>query len=285
MSKHRAPTTARRRVRTGARRAEPQLRRGGVAIAALTATATAAAITVPVISGTQPPRTASPSSASTSAPDAELLAETQPNPKDAASFDDSFRTAGTGLERRRSTEEKAPEPPPVPESGSGTFRVAAAPLRSQLGATTFRVEVEQDLVLDLGEVAAFVAETLADPRGWSTAHRMVRVDGEADIRIVLATPETTDLLCAPLDTDGRLSCRNGGNVVLNAWRWEHGADAYGDDITNYRRYLINHETGHALGYAHATCPSESNIAPVMLQQTKGLDGCKPNPWPAIVDLR
>lgn len=282
MSKHRAPTHARRRVRTaGARRAEPQRRRGGVAIALLTATA----ITVPVIAGKQPPRTSSPSSASTSAPDAELLAQTQPNPKDAASFDDSFRTTPTGQGRRRSTEKKAPEPPPVPESGSGTFHVAAAPLRSQLGATTFRVEVEQDLALELGEVAAFIDETLADPRGWSTAHRMVRVDGEADIRIVLATPETTDLLCAPLDTDGRLSCRNGGNVVLNAWRWEHGADAYGDDITNYRRYLINHETGHALGYAHATCPGESNVAPVMLQQTKGLNGCEPNPWPAIVDVR
>ena len=253
-------------------------------IAALTATATATAVTVPVIAGTQPPRTSSSSAAPTSISGAEPLAELQPNSANAASFDDSI-TAPTRQDRRQRTAEKTPEPPPVPEVGSGTFHVATAPLRSQLGATTFRVEVEQDLKLDLSEVATFIDETLTDPRGWSTAHRMVRVDGDADIRIVVATPETTDLLCAPLDTDGRLSCRNGSNVVLNAWRWQHGADAYGDDITNYRRYLINHETGHALGYAHASCPGEASAAPVMLQQTKGLNGCNPNPWPAMTDLR
>jgi hypothetical protein len=112
----------------------------------------------------------------------------------------------------------------------------------------------------------------------------VRVEDDADLRIVIATPATTDLLCAPLDTDGRLSCRNGRNVVLNGWRWQHGADAYADDITNYRRYLVNHETGHALGYAHATCPADGATAPVMLQQTKGLDGCRANPWPGPTDL-
>ena len=43
-------------------------------------------------------------------------------------------------------------------------------------------------------------------------------------------------------------------VVLNAKRWLLGVDSYGSDLTNYRRYLVNHEFGHALGKTHVHCP-------------------------------
>lgn len=101
----------------------------------------------------------------------------------------------------------------------------------------------------------------------------------------MASTETADELCAPLDTEGRLSCRNGANVVINAWRWRHGADNYAGELIAYRRYVVNHETGHALGYPHASCPGPNEPTQVMLQQTLRLDGCEPNPWPGAVDLR
>lgn len=151
-------------------------------------------------------------------------------------------------------------------------------------ATTYRVEVETGLPFAPADVARFVEATLADQRSWATRHRLERVDGRADLRIVLASPETADALCAPLDTDGRLSCRNGSDVVLNAWRWAFGADSYAGELAAYRRYVVNHETGHALGYPHVGCPGQGEPAPVMLQQTKGLDGCEANPWPARTDL-
>jgi len=172
----------------------------------------------------------------------------------------------------------------IPERGPGTFEVAAASLLGPQDGVTYRVEVEQGLPFSTVDVARLVEATLSDQRGWATRHTLVRVEGHADLRIVLATPETADQLCAPLDTDGRLSCRNGDDVVLNAWRWQFGADGYAGDLVAYRRYVINHETGHALGYPHVGCPGPGEIAPVMLQQTKGLEGCKPNPWPARVDL-
>ena len=43
--------------------------------------------------------------------------------------------------------------------------------------------------------------------------------------------------------------------------------------------VVNHETGHWLGRGHAGCPRPGALAPVMMQQSKGLDGCRLNPWP------
>lgn len=134
-------------------------------------------------------------------------------------------------------------------------------------------------------MARIVEDTLSDDRGWVQAgHRLVRVQETATLRIVLASPATADRLCAPLNTGGRLSCRNGSNVVLNAWRWRHGTTGYEKAIHRYRQYMVNHETGHALGYPHADCPGADQLAPVMLQQTIGLDGCRANPWPGGADL-
>ena len=186
---------------------------------------------------------------------------------------------------RNSDPSRPPSPATrIPERGPGTFEVAAAAPPGSQDGVTYRVEVEQGLPFSTVDVARMVEETLSDQRGWATRHTLVRVDGHADLRIVLATPETADELCAPLDTGGRLSCRNGEDVVLNAWRWQFGADGYAGALRAYRRYVVNHETGHALGYPHVGCPGSGRLAPVMLQQTKGLAGCRPNPWPSRVDL-
>lgn len=178
----------------------------------------------------------------------------------------------------------ATTPTVVPERGPGTFRTARAAERPTAGTTTYRVEVERGLPFDVDEVGSFVEATLADDRSWAAKHALSRVDGESDLRIVVASPATADSLCAPLDTGGRLSCRNGSDVVINGWRWQYGADSYSGELESYRRYVVNHETGHALGYGHVGCPARGELAPVMLQQTKGLGGCVANPWPARVDL-
>jgi hypothetical protein len=151
----------------------------------------------------------------------------------------------------------------------------------------YRVEIEEGLPFDPAEVAKVVDETLSDPRSWAAAGRarfMRTDDDDVDLRIIVASPATTDELCEPLGTGGELSCRIDDRVALNAKRWAFGAEAFGDDVENYRHYLVNHEVGHALGEGHRDCGGEGELAPVMMQQTKGVGACLPNPWPLSWEL-
>ena len=145
---------------------------------------------------------------------------------------------------------------------------------------TVRVEVEAGLDVDGALFAATVMAVLNDPRGWGGdgSVSFARTDGDAEIRVVLASPETVDVLCAPLQTVGRYSCGRAGRAVLNYDRWVNAAPEFADR-TVYRQYLVNHEVGHLLGQPHVQCPGPGEVAPIMQQQTVGVAPCVPNGWP------
>jgi Protein of unknown function (DUF3152) len=174
----------------------------------------------------------------------------------------------------------------VPETGPGTYQAARKAIRptTSLGALIrYDIRVEDNLSIDADKAAVLIQEILDDNRSWRGTHRwryeLVPVGQSASLHAYIVTPQTTDRLCAPYLTRGEVSCQNGNRVVLNAKRWLLGADSYGSDLTNYRRYLVNHEFGHALGKHHVDCPGPGRLAPVMMQQTKGLGACRRNPWP------
>lgn len=145
---------------------------------------------------------------------------------------------------------------------------------------TYSVQVETTLDFDVSEFAELVDRTLHSPQSWTGdgSISLRRVASDANLRIVLATPDTTDQLCAPLRTNNYFSCRSGDDVVINASRWENATIAWQSSLDDYRAYVINHEVGHFLGYGHVDCPHSGAPAPVMMQQTKSIGACNPNSW-------
>ncbi|WP_299053254.1 DUF3152 domain-containing protein [uncultured Nocardioides sp.] len=181
---------------------------------------------------------------------------------------------------------RASRPRPVPSVGPGTFRIAdgaAGPAaeEAEYGELAYTVEVEDGLPFDPVATGRRVERVLEHPRSWQTllGQPLRRTTEVPDFRVLVASPGTTDALCAPLQTMGQVSCRNGDLVVLNAVRWAEGIPDYAGALGQYRTYLVNHEVGHRLGQAHVECPAPGTPAPVMQQQTYGLDGCTRNAWP------
>jgi Protein of unknown function (DUF3152) len=170
------------------------------------------------------------------------------------------------------------EPAPRAPGRAGELRVVRIEQSTGAGLRV-AVLVEGALPVSVDEVATEIRRVLGDSRGWRrSGYAFHLVDEQPDIEIVLASPALTDRLCAPLLTLGRYSCAQGGHAVLNFGRWQGGAPAYGS-LDRYRIYMINHEVGHLLGRAHAYCLEAGALSPVMVQQTKGVAPCRPNPWP------
>ena len=169
--------------------------------------------------------------------------------------------------------------------------VAAARQSRRTGPVQHRVDVRRTatysiatrgrISTSLRTFARQAAETYADPRGWrggGVAFR--RVPRGGSFTLVLAEASTVPSFSSACSST--YSCRVGRFVIINQTRWLHATPSWNaarGSLRDYRHMVVNHETGHWLGHGHASCAGRGRLAPVMMQQSKGLDGCRFNPWP------
>lgn len=141
----------------------------------------------------------------------------------------------------------------------------------------------------LGTLKSKLQAVYGDSRGWSVGGQVqfTPVASGCSFTVWLTAanlvPSFSSTIC-----DNIWSCRVGNNVILNFDRWTGASPAWnnaGGSLDDYRSMVINHETGHWLGFGHRYCGGTSQAAPVMQQQSIGLQGCNFNPWPTASEIQ
>ncbi|MCX4958821.1 DUF3152 domain-containing protein [Streptomyces virginiae] len=226
-------------------------------------------------------------------------AAAQPDPTAGESADGSGNAVPQGGQEspspQPSTSPAAASPPasPTPSTGAatptqpGAFKASttAGKAQGKGPARRWRVEVEDGSGVDPESAARSVEAILGDPRGWTQdpkyGFQLVAAGQPVDFTIKIATPKTTDRLCDVVTPEliGETNCSTGHTVVVNLKRWQEGSPQFDGTPEEYRALIVNHEVGHELGRGHESCPAPGKPAPAMMQQIKGLLGCKSNAWP------
>lgn len=150
----------------------------------------------------------------------------------------------------------------------------------------FHVETRGTITTSLKTFVAQAQQTFDDPRGWRGAGiEFRRVAKGGSMTLVLSEASRVPGFSSGCSSEW--SCRVGRFVIINQERWKHASPAWnagGGSLRNYRHMVVNHESGHFLGLGHASCPGPGRPAPVMMQQSKSLGGCRFNPWPTAREV-
>jgi hypothetical protein len=146
---------------------------------------------------------------------------------------------------------------------------------------TYSIGTRGHITANMKTFAQIAVQVYANPRGWRSAgYEFRQVAHGGDFTLVLSNASQMPTFGYPCDSTW--SCRVGRDVIINQTRWLHASPAWNaghQPLLEYRNMVINHETGHWLGHHHLTCPGKGQLAPLMMQQSKGLHGCRFNPYP------
>ena len=121
-----------------------------------------------------------------------------------------------------------------------------------------------------------ITSTLHDRRGWTGNRFLMRRGQErSDIDFEMASPDEIGRRFGrrfekfSVCHCGTRKCR----IVINKDNWKAGT-------VTYKKYIINHEIGHALGHEHRPMPPKatSDRCHVMVVQSNRKLNCRLNPW-------
>jgi hypothetical protein len=150
----------------------------------------------------------------------------------------------------------------------------------------YHVETRGRITTSLKQFRSQAQQTYEDARGWRAAGiRFVPVAHGGAFTLVLS--QASLLPSFSSQCSAMWSCRVGRFVIINQDRWKAASPAWNAahlPLRDYRHMVVNHETGHWLGLHHVSCPGPGRLAPVMMQQSKGLHGCRFNPFPTLHEL-
>lgn len=139
----------------------------------------------------------------------------------------------------------------------------------------------------LSGLATKAAAVYSDARGWASTGKYMFRQVDSGCSFILWLAAADQMTTFSTDCNPSWSCRVGPNVIINIDRWQDATTAWnqaGGNLDDYRTMVINHETGHWLGFGHWSCSSIGQLAPVMQQQSIDLQGCRFNPWPLDAEL-
>lgn len=197
------------------------------------------------------------------------------------------------------TATQSPATPSRQKSGTPPFLASSGPAQPSKTCGSpnarlvrFRVLVEDGLPTTPATFVKDLLSVLCDERSWiGSGEVRFRYDPEGALLVGLRKPASAEKRCMQLiglSVNFYYSCAGVREVVLNSDRWFKGSDHWPGPVPEYRRMLVNHEVGHTLGQHHRGCAKDGGLAPVMMQQSKGLTTgsktCKPNPWPRPYEL-
>ena len=128
-----------------------------------------------------------------------------------------------------------------------------------------------------------LAMTYNDVRGWNDGGRIAFEHVGRGCQYTVWLSAAADMTTFGSICDDYYNCQAGHSVVLNYDRWTTATlpwNKTGGNIQDYRTLMIDHETGHRLGFLdNPVCPGQGQPAPVMMQQSMNLHGCVFNIWP------
>lgn len=135
---------------------------------------------------------------------------------------------------------------------------------------------------NLPTLEAKLAAVYGDSRGWGLDGQIKYVKATSGCNFTVWLSAADQMPSFGTICDSTWSCTVSPNVILNYDRWTGASSAWnnaGGNLDDYRSMVINHETGHWLGFGHKFCSGPGQAAPVMQQQSIDLQGCSFNPWP------
>lgn len=198
----------------------------------------------------------------------------------------SYKLGPSDVAKRMTVRVTVAKPGYIAKSARSAATGVVQHLKPVKRTVKYRVVTRGKITTSLATFRAQAQATLNDPRGWrgmGVSFKEVKSGGS----MTLVLSQASKVPSYSSGCSRTYSCRVGRYVIINQDRWKKATPSWNKakgSLRNYRHMVVNHETGHWLGHGHRSCGSKGSLAPLMQQQSKGLHGCKINPWPKASEL-